>query len=420
MQGLFMARVVRVFGVAFLVAAVALPALVAPAAANAAAATNHTTLDVQIGDCDIRGSGGPKKGKVTIEWRAADGTLRELSTNDSSFGYFGNDIFSCFDTLIGVQPGDTIKTTVKGASRTFTVPPLTVRVDRNSNRVWGTTKPNSSLIVWLDGRGPGLRDTWQQRNVHAQANGTYKTDFDAKPRADVIGFDDIQVAWHNQRGDFVRSRPTAPGVHVNIGRSYLEVAGQPGHDANVTLLSHPGGSVVASTSGVIYQGLNGLLLLDGHGNEVAAAEGQEIDTDLATDASFVIPRLDITADKKTDVVRLSTTLGAGIGVHIDVAGPDSNGGFAWLDTDFFRSGPRRFFDHRRLDAATRHRPWRPRRRDDPPPLRRRSHENFHRRIALGSAELTDEAAGSSAEALPCRFVRCATSRTNRARASRSR
>ena len=300
---------------------------------TAAAATNNTTLDVQIGSCDIRGSGGPNHGKVAIEWRSADGTLRELSKNDSTFGYFGNDIFACFDSLIGVQPGDTIKTTVKGVSRTFTVPPLDVRVDRNTNLVWGTTKPDSALIVWLDGRGPGLRDTWQQRNVRAHADGTYRANFNKGTRADVIGFDDIQVAWHNRRGDFVRSSAVAPGVHVNIGRSFIEAAGQPGYDASVQLLNHAGGKVLARTSGVIYQGLNGFLLLDASGNDVAVAEGEQIVTDLASDASFVVPHMNIAADKKTDVVTLSTTLGAGIGVHIDVAGQNSNGGFAWLDTD---------------------------------------------------------------------------------------
>ena len=59
------------------------------AAPAAAAGGNSTTVFLTLGSCDIRGGGGPWNGKITIEWRAADGTLRDLETVDSSVGYLG-------------------------------------------------------------------------------------------------------------------------------------------------------------------------------------------------------------------------------------------------------------------------------------------------------------------------------------------
>ncbi len=305
------ARSMRVAVAAALFASLAATGLAAPVAA----AANNTTVDVSIGSCDIRGDGGPRRGTFKFEWRAADGTLREASTIDSDFGYWGNDIFACFDSRLGVQPGDTIKTTVKGISRTFTVPLLTVRVNRDTDVVHGTAKPGGKVIVWLDGK------TWQQRRVRVRSDGSYVADFKRGEQADIIGWDRVEVAWTNKRGDYVRDWTIAPGVQVTIGSSWIEAAGKPGRNAQLTLRQSIGGPIVARTGGVLFSKYNAYLWLDAHGNEVTAAEGNKVVTNVARHASFVIPTLTTLVNKKTDVVRLETGLGAGVGVEFFISGP---------------------------------------------------------------------------------------------------
>jgi hypothetical protein len=325
----------------FVSARVGMGALVLVAASSlgiaspVAAAGNSTTVFVTIGDCDIRGSGGPNRGTVKIEWRASDGTLRGLFTTGSSLGYWGGTGPYCFESGFGIEPGDTIKTTVKGAVRTFVVPQLTVRVNRDTDVVTGTTKPGSKLNVTLDGRGPGTQETYKTRNLHARSDGTYLADFRKGDKADIRGFDRIDVAWTNDRGDHVDNWNIAPGVHVNIGRSWIEAAGQAGQDATLKLFAGPGGSLIAKTGGIVYARYNAFLWLDASGEEVPAAEGNRVATDLAADASFVLPTMETTIDRKTDVVHLATGLGPGIGVFMQPAKVTSSDCYSWanLDTD---------------------------------------------------------------------------------------
>jgi hypothetical protein len=187
------------------------------------------------------------------------------------------------------------------------------------------------VLVWLDGRGPGDGGTWRQRELQSRPDGTYRADFKKGNRADIRGLDRIAVAWTNERGDYVRNRAVAPGVHVHIGRSWIDVAGQPGFDATLKLLDRPRGAVIAATGGIVYTGANAFLWLDENGEEVRALEGNQVNTDLAADASFVVPTLATWVNRRSDVVRLDTGLGRGIGVLIEVRNANC-GSWASLNT----------------------------------------------------------------------------------------
>ena len=303
---------------------IAAPPATATATATATAGANTTTIDVGIDDCVIKGGGGPNHGHVKVEWRSADGTLRELATADSYDGYWGTEpTDDCFDLGAGVEPGDVITTTVKGASRVFTVPMLTVRVDRNTDRVTGVSKPNSKLSMRVDTRGPG-GGTVVERTVRSAGDGTYLADFQTGQKADIRGWDRVDVYWTDARGDYVRAWNLAPAIQVTIGRGWIEAAGQAGQNATLKLRQAPGGAVIARTGGILYSGWNAFGWLDPNGQNVQLAEGNKVETNLAADASFVVPTLVTNAKKSTDVVTLSTGLGPNIGVEVEATGNGSS------------------------------------------------------------------------------------------------
>ncbi len=294
-------------------------------AAPVSASSVATMFDVGIDDCTISGEipDAPLRSKIKVEWRSADGTLRLRETVHATFGYWGTDISDdCFEYGAGVQPGDVITATVKGVSRTFTVPPLTVRVDRNTDRVTGVTKASGKLIVWVRGY-----DSYAERRIKAAADGTYVADFQKGTKLDILGFDRVDVAWTNGRGDYVRNWNMAPGVRVGIDRPWVVFAGQSGFNATFKLRQAPGGPVVAKAVGTVYAGTNEFLWLDRNGNEVAVHEGNQVATDVAADATFVVPTIGIGVNKKTDKVTVDTGLGAGLHIQMQVTGP-GNGSWA--------------------------------------------------------------------------------------------
>ena len=295
------------------------------------AAANNTTLDVGIDDCVIRGADGPMDGKVIVERWSADGTLRVRETVHSDFGWFGTDVTDdCFEYGGGVQPGDTIKTTVKGDSRTFTVPLITIRVNRDTDQATGVTQPNAKVIVWLRSTTPDTN--FDRRTVRAHADGSYVLDFRKSDNIDIRGWDEVDVAWTDVRGDYVRNSNVAPGVEVTIDRPSIEAAGQAGFDATLKLLQKPGGTVIGKTGGVVYAGRNLFLWLDPVGEHVALHEGNRVVTDLAADASFTVPTLTTTINKRSDKVTVATGLGAGLAVSMHIERSNALG-WANLTTD---------------------------------------------------------------------------------------
>ena len=107
-----------------------------------------------------------------------------------------------------------IKTTVKGDTRTFVVPPLSVRVDRDTDRVNGTTAPNGKLLVALITTGP--HGDAYTHHVRVRSDGSYGVNFRQVFGVNVRGWDEVHVAWTNARGDRVFNFNYAPGVEVTL------------------------------------------------------------------------------------------------------------------------------------------------------------------------------------------------------------
>ena len=65
------------------------------------------------------------------------------------------------------------------------------------------------------------------------------------------------------------------------------------------------------------------LWLDAVGEHVALHEGNRVVTNLAADASFTVPTLTTTINKRTDKVTVATGLGAGLAVSMHIERSDS-------------------------------------------------------------------------------------------------
>jgi hypothetical protein len=284
-------------------------------AAAPVAAANNTVLYIDMGSCLFEGSGAPNNKTVKIEWRAADGTLKALESVKSDYeGYWVN---NCNDDSVFIEPGDAIKTTIGTSARTFTVPTLTVRVDRDTDVVSGKTSPNAGLDLEVttndDGFGGSSEHT---RQVTSASNGSYTTSFASGTGAtDIKGWDYVDAQWTDTRGDSVRNRAVAPGVDVTIRSAFVTVAAKPGSVKSLALRDAPGGKVLARSGGYVFEGYNGFILVDDDGDPVSIRSGNQLVSDIASDSTFVVPTITVTASKRGDKVTVSTGRAA-LGIEV--------------------------------------------------------------------------------------------------------
>src|SRR6188472_3902010 len=106
-----------------------------------------TFLDLRISGPCIDGYGVAQK-TYKIEWRDSDANLKSKGTDVSDSG--GEFAYCDYEEYL--ESGDVLKVW-KGTSlvRTFTVPKLTIRVDRDADTVSGKSTPNSLVSVLVCG-----------------------------------------------------------------------------------------------------------------------------------------------------------------------------------------------------------------------------------------------------------------------------
>jgi len=243
-------------------------------------------------DLTFRASPGPCVGgtsnkTVDIELHDSSDTLLDkvLAVDPDAHGRFR----ACFATgyvtsgltLVGISPTDIDQTR-------FTIPALSLAVDRVGNVVKGRARAGSHVALRADRCDP-LQACHRvlTRTVTSDGSGRYRTD--TSSTADLKGGDLVRATLTSHAGHTYTMFQAAPIMDILVGG---QVYGQvdPGQDATFRLRSGPGGTLL-STRHVTGLGYGGNFHLT-FGATIKA--GRQVSSDFASDARVTIPNTSTT------------------------------------------------------------------------------------------------------------------------------
>ena len=261
--------------------------------APVAAAGPATTIEVTYGSCQVQGKTGANK-VVKLVWKDREGDLK--STQSVTAKATGRWVSRCDNYTSGIARGDTIKATVGAASRTFTVPRLTVDANRVTDVIDGVGPADASLHVFVGHYEGFAYQGRTDRVVGTDSGGLYSVAMGAF--VDILGDDFVGATW-TDAGDSVTRSYWAPAVQVYRNDSGVRVWARPGTDVSVSL---SGSDSATFSSRTAIDGFAGGSFTDGHGDGVYVHAGDSITSNIASDATFTVPALSISAAVSTDVV----------------------------------------------------------------------------------------------------------------------
>jgi hypothetical protein len=286
-------RAGRLLGGLLAAAVLVTAALVAPALSLAGNAQVTFFLSVRT-NC-VEGHG-PVSSTLHLVWRSSGGALKGAAvvTTNSVSGYWS--YCSTDGTLLA--NGDRLKATIGSYVRKYTVPPVTLHVDRVTDTFHGTAPAGTPLTLWYISGGC-CADFEQHADLVADSAGTWSFDEDY-PTDRFHG----RVEWNSPKGDFVQVEDQAPALGVVIGRSTVGVDGDPYGTLRVVLRNGETGARKGVARGMFDQyGTFEGNFLNAAGNPVNVAVGDKIDgTSLVSDMKFRVRDIQVSADVATDVV----------------------------------------------------------------------------------------------------------------------
>jgi hypothetical protein len=172
------------------------------------------------------------------------------------------------------------------------VPRLGFRIDRVTDEIAGKGPESTTLHLSLPGGGD---------DVTTAADGSFS--YDASGIVDLIGSQWVAVSYDTASGDIVYRELQVPFVTVWRGRADIYMKGRPGSMVSVALgdgpTSHSRSRVecrVGPTGGCWLQ------FTDDDGHMVRARTNDHVESDVATDADFLIPAVSVKGVTSTDVI----------------------------------------------------------------------------------------------------------------------
>jgi len=281
--------------------AVAVLALSLPAgvAAGAGPASNirfgHGAADgLMLGDHCIHGTAAAST-NVILTWRNSAGTIKEKTSVLSSTEGGHWRYCAAVTTLV---VGDSLKANDGASQRTFTIPLVTVKVDRVANEFRGRAPANSNLTLWSHvGR---FSDFYERNEITSNAQGRWQYD----DGYDIPGGADAYLDWVNDIGDSVTAFGVGPRVDVTVGSSDFTAYINPGQQIRVQLRDNATdeikaiGSTVAGDSGFVQGDFR-----NSAGRRVPVSVGDRVVAlKVADDLNWNVPFIEATADVAEDTV----------------------------------------------------------------------------------------------------------------------
>lgn len=269
-------------------------------AGTASAAPRPLSFDVVIGEFCIAGRA-KNNSFIKIVQRDSSGNLKGRGVAEADAH---GDWYFCGAEGV-VEPGDKFNGLVfdTGQKRSFTVPRLTIKVNRATDVVSGKGPAGTALQVGVaDSRFAYWGEEYDLvRNVVPNSSGAYATDFSAD--ADILGGAQARVDWYNASGTVHVSRlTTAPYLSLAIGRSEFYGASRSNGPVKVGLswgaaASHAEGNAVGAYFDSQFTGQ----LADEDG-EPYRLRGGEMLSAPAVGASWQVPAVNMTVNVSSDKV----------------------------------------------------------------------------------------------------------------------
>jgi hypothetical protein len=200
-----------------------------------------------------------------------------------------------FCSQISLIPGDRFRITYGGNIRQATVPVLRLAVNRVTDVVSGIGRRSASVRIQV--RNP-YTATQLSRNVPTDANGRFSTDFTTD--YNIRGGDQITASWTSLQGDFIAVTLRAPFMTVWYQSPSTLLSLNPNASGDLDL-TDSGGALLAEAGGT-GNALGEVEELLWRRGAVATAASQRVIGSFASDASIVIPNLELEANAATDGV----------------------------------------------------------------------------------------------------------------------
>ena len=282
-----------------LAAALILSAAIAPAtSAGAGPATARLTFGVdwdglRIGSPCISGLASANS-TVGLVWKSAAGA-QKARTNVTAAA--GRGFWSyCSDTS-SLAAGDVLKVDDGLGDRTFTMPKITLIADRVNNVFRGKGLANRVTSLYYR---PGLLAThYEVAEITAAADGRWSYD----PGDDIIGGIGAEITWTTAKGDWMTAVGTAPYVAVTLGRSRFTGGTSPLQNVKVSLRD-PATAVVKGRGSAVggHYGEFAGEFVNANGTPVMVAAGDRFVSGIASDANWIVPNVEGSANVATDFV----------------------------------------------------------------------------------------------------------------------
>ncbi len=274
---------------------VALITLLAPVASATTSQINFGSGEFDgllPGGACIFGSAAPNM-TVTLTWRNSNAKLKvKTSVPSSSSGHW--QYCSASKTL---RTGDLLKASDGLTTRHFTMPLVTLIVDRAANRFHGQAPANSTLGLWTHS---GFSDYYAHEDLASNANGRWTfSDGD-----DVPGGTDAYLDWFSAHGDSVTVHAAGPELDIIVGSSRYNGFADPNQAVHF-VLRDPATHVIRATADSVgddYGYFSGEFR-DALGTPVKVAMGDRVVAHkVAADLDWLVPQIEATADVAADTV----------------------------------------------------------------------------------------------------------------------
>jgi hypothetical protein len=271
------------------------------ASSTRAAAGPHVVFDATIGRCFI--AQGPSNANYTLNWRSATGHLKSSwgdATSDG--GYLVPPQAACNAARLAV--GDTLRVTFTdlGYTRTFSVPTLTMAIDRSTSVASGLAPAGTELQLRVTRADPG--DDYPAMACTTTAltnsNGAWKRALQnvnggpaCSPGYRTRGRDAFTAWFTNGSGDTLHRSVTAPYVELRLGSSVVSGAVDSG--ANVTIRETTDTGAVRGTASARgnLEGSFAATLRSSTSSTVAVRPGDRFTGNWAGTVSFDVPNVTI-------------------------------------------------------------------------------------------------------------------------------
>lgn len=276
-----------------LAAVLALVALVAPGAAFAVTSISfgHEDDGLFAGATCLNGRATPSS-SLHLVWKSAGGSVKANVYTPVSSGGNWNYCSSSRHIVVG----DVFKANDGSSTRQFTMPNVTIVVDRAADLYRGRAPANSDMkLIFHAGI---FADFYQQVDLTSNSMGRWQY---ADP---IVGGIDAYVEWYGPNGDVVGAHDAAPTIGVRVGSSTFTGTANPGQSIRLVLRDGISNERMAVGTAVADENgdFTGTFRNDAGDPFLLGNLDRVVGLSVASDLDWVVPVIQATADVAVDTV----------------------------------------------------------------------------------------------------------------------